>query len=140
MKIYTLRLKPDEDLKSALLSYAKEQGIKAGSILTCVGSLKEASLRMAGALPDKQDTRIYKDIYEIVSLTGTLNHDDCHLHLAISDKEGKVYGGHLKNGSLIETTAEIVIIEDDSVVYTRELDEVTGFMELKTTKRKQKTS
>ena len=130
MKLFTLRLKQDQDLRVELLKFAKDNNIKAGSILTCVGALKPFVLRMAGATPDKQDIRTYEDKHEIVSLVGTLTGTDCHLHIALSSKEGQVVGGHLKDGSLVDLTAEVVIAEDDSVTYKREHDKDTGFTEL----------
>lgn len=136
MKLYSLRLKQNQDLRVELVKFAKENNIKAGSILTCVGALKPFVLRMAGATPEKQDIRTFEDKHEIVSLMGTLSGEDCHLHIALSDKEGHVVGGHLKDGSLVDLTAEIVIAEDMSVVYTRELDEDTRFPELTIRPRK----
>lgn len=130
MKLYSVRLKPGQDLKKGLLAFAKENNIQAGSIVTCVGALELFDLRMAGATPGKQDIRHYDGAYEIVSLTGTLTGDDCHLHAALSDKEGKVVGGHLKGSSPVHITAEVVIAEDESAVYDREPDEETGFEEL----------
>lgn len=47
--------------------------------------------------------------------------------MAISDKEGKIFGGHLKEDTIIHLTVEVVIGEDDQAVYTRELDEETRF-------------
>ena len=47
MKVFALRLKPDEDLRQSLKSFAQEQGIKAGFILTAIGSLKQAKIRFA---------------------------------------------------------------------------------------------
>jgi len=85
---------------------------------------------MAGALPNKQDIRTYEGDYEITSLVGTVSVNGVHLHMAISDNEGKGFGGHLKEGTIIHPTAEIVIGEDEQVAYTRELDEETGFPEL----------
>jgi len=130
MKLYTLRLKQNQDLKVELLKFAQVNDIKAGSVITCVGALKFFVLRMAGATPDKQDIRTYNESHEIVSLVGTLTGIDCHLHIALSNKEGQVVGGHLKDGSKVGLTAEIVIAEDDTRVYTRELDQDTGFSEL----------
>lgn len=130
MKLHTVRLTPGEDLRTSLIAYANKHGIAAGSILTCVGALKTFSLRMAGATPDKQDIRDYTDTHEIVSLVGTITADDCHLHIALSNRNGEVIGGHLKEGSTVELTAEVVIAEDTEHIYTREHDEATGFTEL----------
>jgi len=131
MKIYTFRIKPGNDLKSELEKFAKAKDIQAGFIVTCVGGLSQATMRMAGALPDKQDIRTYEGDFEITSLVGTVSVNGVHLHMAISDKEGKSFGGHLKEGTIIHPTAEVVIGEDEQAIYTRELDEETGFPELK---------
>jgi predicted DNA-binding protein with PD1-like motif len=130
MKLYAFRLKPGQDLKEGINKFAVDQGIKAGFIVTCVGGLKQAVLRMAGATPDRQDIRTFKEDFEIVSLVGTVSVNGSHLHLAVSDKVGKVYGGHLKAGCLVDPTAEIVIGEDESSAFTRQIDQDTGFKEL----------
>ncbi|MBP7837460.1 DNA-binding protein [Candidatus Saccharibacteria bacterium] len=130
MKLYTTRLKPNEDLRIGLLRFAKKQNILAGSIVTCVGSLDSATLRMAGATADNQQIETYSEPFEIVSLVGTIMNGYCHLHITLSKADGSVIGGHLKDGSLISTTAEVTIIEDRSVVFTREPDQKTGFGEL----------
>lgn len=130
MKIYTFRIKPGNDLKSSLEEFVKTHDIKAGFIITCVGGLNRAVMRMAGAQPDKQDIRTYEGDFEITSLVGTVSINGVHLHMAISDNEGRSFGGHLKEGTIIHPTAEIVIGEDEVRTYTRELDEETGFPEL----------
>src|SRR6266511_4642975 len=130
MKIHTFRLKPGSDLKTEIEKFVTTKNIQAGFIITCVAGLSQAVLRMAGAMPDKQDIRTYKGDFEVTSLVGTVSVNGVHLHLAISDKEGQGFGGHLKEGTIIHPTAEIVIGEDETVIYTRELDEETGFPEL----------
>ena len=126
MKIHAFRLLPNQDLKISFEAYAKENQIKAGVILTCVGSLKSATLKMA----DENVIKTFEQRFEIVSLVGTFSSDGCHLHVSLSDADGKVIGGHLKDGCIIYTTAEIVIGEIDNFVFTREIDESTGFNEL----------
>lgn len=130
MKLHTLRLKPGQDLKQELQRFVNENDIRAGFVATCVGSLDAAILRMAGAEPNKQDVRKYTEKHEIVSLVGTLSKNGSHLHIAISDKEGHVIGGHLRDGYIISTTAEIVIGEIKTLVFKRLPDEETGFEEL----------
>jgi len=131
MKTYAIRLLPSQDLKKALEIFVMEQKIKAGCIVTCVGSLKKAVLRMAGA-------KIVKELcgkYEIVSLVGTLCPDGLHLHMSLSDQEGNLVGGHVKDGCLVNSTAEIVIGQLEDVVFIREPDEATGYKELKVLKK-----
>ncbi|HZM63755.1 MAG TPA: PPC domain-containing DNA-binding protein [Candidatus Saccharimonadales bacterium] len=130
MKLYTFRIKPGNDLKVELEKFVKANNIQAGFIVTCVGGLSQACMRMAGAMPDKQDIRTLTGDFEITSLVGTVSVNGVHLHMAVSDKEGKGLGGHLKEGTTIHPTAEIVLGEDENAVYTRELDDETGFPEL----------
>lgn len=131
MKQITFRLKPGQFLREEIVRVAKEQHIQAGVLLSVVGGLEYAVLRMAGATPDHQIVKELDGSFEIVSGTGTISENGCHLHVSISDKEGKVTGGHLKGRCRVCPTAEIVIGVFDDVVYQRTPDDTTGFNELK---------
>ena len=126
MEIHTFRLKPGQDLKPEIVSYVKKHDIKAGAILTCVGGLNRAVLRMA----DEHIINTYERNFEIVSLVGTLSQDGCHLHISLSNGEGETIGGHLKEGCSVYSTAEVVLGEFEDQVYSRIHDEETGFKEL----------
>lgn len=130
MKTITFRLKPGQDLKNGIEEFVSIHNLKAGSILTCVGGLSKVTVRMAGATPDKQDIWAEDGPFEIVSLVGTLGPDGSHLHIAVSNEHGAVSGGHLKEGSIVHPTAEVVIYESSEESYTRKLDSETGFQEL----------
>jgi hypothetical protein len=126
-KVYALRLHPGDDLKIKLSEFVKENKIKAGYIITCVGSLSKVTLRLA----NRNETQTWKENFEITSLTGTLSPDGNHLHISVADKEGVTIGGHLMDGSIISTTAEIIIGEAPDLIFRRELDSVTTLKELK---------
>jgi predicted DNA-binding protein with PD1-like motif len=126
MKIFALRLKPNQDLKESLKHFVTSNNIEAGFILTTVGSLKQATLRFA----NQNDSKVLQDKFEIVSLVGTLSTNGIHLHISISDKDGKTIGGHLQKGCLIYTTAEIVIGVSEDFIFLRTVDENTGYKEL----------
>lgn len=126
MKIFAVRLKPNQDLRKSLKEFTVQQDIKAGFILTAIGSLKLATIRFA----NQNDSTVLNDKFEILSLNGTLATTGIHLHIAISDKQGKTIGGHLDNGCIIYTTAEIVIGESENFTFLRTLDEQTGYQEL----------
>jgi predicted DNA-binding protein with PD1-like motif len=134
MQIYALRLKPNQDLRSELERFVKENKIGAGFIVTAVGSLKRAKIRFA----DQPDSTVLDGKFEIVSLVGTLAADGVHLHVSLSDKTGATVGGHLTEGCIIYTTAEIVIGATDEIVFSRETDAETTFKELKIRPRKVK--
>ena len=131
-RVYALRLLPGQDLKQEIVNFAKANDLQAGYIITCVGSLKKAALRLA----NQPSTTTWDDKFEIVSLVGTLsaNHG-VHLHASISDGTGKTIGGHVTDGNIIYTTAEIVIGEASNLRFVRKLDSLTTFNELFIEKR-----
>ncbi|MBW4568125.1 MAG: DNA-binding protein [Tolypothrix carrinoi HA7290-LM1] len=126
MKIFPLRLKPDQDLRQNLKNFANQENIKAGFILSAIGSLKQAKIRFA----NQSNSILLTDKFEIISLNGTIATSGVHLHIAISDKQGKTIGGHLDNECIIYTTAEIIIGTTEQFIFNRTIDEQTGYKEL----------
>jgi predicted DNA-binding protein with PD1-like motif len=126
MRTLAVRLRPGADLKRELLALAAREQVAAGWVLTCVGSLSRVRLRLAGAAGHA--TR--EGAFEIVALTGTLSRDGGHLHLAVADEHGRTLGGHLTEGCIVRTTAEVVLAADDHLRFTREHDPATGYDEL----------
>ena len=127
MRSHTFRLKPARDLFDSIEEYVKQNNIEAGCILSSVGSLTHATLRLA----NRNYYTEYEGHFEIVSMTGTVSFHGSHLHIAISDGDGATIGGHLVSGCKIYTTAEIVLLELDDVIYKRELFENdSGYEEL----------
>ena len=126
MKVVPLRLQPGDDLRQALETWMGEQEEQAGCVISAIGSLSVAELRFAGAAAA---TTIHGEL-EILSLSGTLSADGAHLHIAIADRSGAVIGGHLCSGSLVRTTAELVIGLLPEWQFRRERDPATGYAEL----------
>jgi uncharacterized protein len=127
MKVVPLRLQPGNDLRKTLEAWMGEQQEQAGCVISAVGSLSVAQLRLGGAT---QATAIQGEL-EIISLAGTLSPDGAHLHIAVADSRGAVIGGHLCAGSLVRTTAELVIGLLPEWRFCRELDPATGYPELR---------
>lgn len=123
---YAFRLTPGQDLKQELLAFAARHDLRAAAILTCVGSLTDVCLRFANR-PDGTPRRGH---FEIVGLVGTLIAAGGHLHLAVADESGVMFGGHLLDGCLVYTTAEVVLAELGDVQFTRRLDAAFGYQEL----------
>jgi predicted DNA-binding protein with PD1-like motif len=126
MENYTFRLKPGHDLFDSIEAFAREKDIQAGCVLSGVGSLTHVTLRLA----NREFLTVYEGYFEIVSITGLVSIHGSHLHLSISDGDGKTVGGHLVSGSKIYTTAEVVILAFDNVIYKREFAEDSGYEEL----------
>lgn len=127
--------------------------VQAGFVISCVGSVRNVVVRLAGAerprpirvsttkaeqsregsansqheqpmLETGPDAR-----FEVLSLVGTLSPDGSHLHISLGDEEGRVCGGHLVRAT-VHTTAEIVVGQANALAFSRVMDEETGFKEL----------
>lgn len=123
---FALRLKPGDDLRLTLTEFARRRNLPAAYVITCVGSLKVAAIRFA----DQQDSKMIEGPLEIVSLVGTLSPDGPHLHVSVSDATGRTFGGHLGDGSIVYTTAEVVIGNLSRARFVRQTDPATTFKEL----------
>ena len=131
MQAFTFRLKPEQDLLNEIESIVAEKKIQAGCVLSAVGSLTHVTLRLA----NREYYSEYDGHFEIVSMTGTVSLHGSHLHMSISDGDGKTIGGHLVPGCKIYTTAEIVLGIFEDVVYKREYAEDSGYEELTVCKK-----
>lgn len=128
MKHEAIRLTRGSDLKEEI----KKLNIKAGYVASAVGCVTKARIRLA----DGKTVASWEEPFEIVSLMGTLSEDGPHLHISLADTKGKVIGGHLMDGCIINTTCELVIADlSDEYAFTREFDAETGYDELEINKK-----
>mmetsp|Transcript_19180 Transcript_19180/g.22097 ORF Transcript_19180/g.22097 Transcript_19180/m.22097 type:complete len:199 (-) Transcript_19180:415-1011(-) len=143
---HAFRLRPGDPLMSSLkdaseILFARMDPSVSSSafILTAVGSLRDVTLRLANADANSvggkggggNDIRRWTERFEIVSLVGTFARGGgVHIHASLSDAKGHTIGGHLIEGTIF-TTCEVVMGTAKGVSFSRELDEDTGFKELK---------
>src|SRR5471030_3098342 len=99
---------------------------RAGFVLQGIGSLSVAQLRYAG---QPQPTELRGDL-EILTLAGSVSPDGAHLHMTVSDAQGRVVGGHVGAGCIVRTTAELLLALLPNHRFAREDDALTGFKEL----------
>lgn len=135
MENYTFRLMPGRDLFDSIESFVLQNQIEAGCVLSGVGSLAQAVLRLA----NRENYTEYAGYFEIVSITGTISIHGSHIHIAISDENGTTLGGHLVSGCKIYTTAEIVLVAFTDSIYRREFAEDSGYDELTIYKKHEQT-
>ena len=126
VQYFAVRLRPDVDLLTSLRGFAKDHGLRAGFVASCAGSATRASVRFA----NQPSASTRQGHFEIVSLSGTLTQEGAHLHVAFADSTGATFGGHLMEGTIIYTTAEIILGELSDVTFSREPDSTYGYREL----------
>jgi len=126
VQLLPLRLSPGDDLRAAVVEVLRRSGHLAGFVLQGIGSLGAARIRLAGI---DAPTELRGDL-EILTLAGSVAPDDAHLHISVSDAQGRVTGGHVAQGCLVRTTAELLLALLPDHAFSREDDPATGFKEL----------
>ena len=125
MNAIPVRLEPGADLRAALEDIANSAG---GSmfVVSAIGSLVDARLRFA----DEPAEATIEGPWELLTLAGSLSANGGHLHMSVSDRNGRVLGGHVGYGNIVRTTVEALLVQLPDWSMTRELDDFTGFKEL----------
>lgn len=133
------RIPRGEDLLTAIKEICIEHDIKNGYIPTLLGSLDTG--RFIYAIP-REDAKIGFVYSENVDVEGPLEllagqgligteesgELSIHLHMLVSDKYMRVFGGHfVEGGNIIAATGEIIIHEIENAEYKRKFDEQSGF-------------
>ena len=125
---FLLRFATGDDLLRGLTDFAKEHSIQAAWI-NYLGAISVASLRYYN-----QDEKAYEDFtidrhLEVLSGVGNISLLDgepfVHTHMAVADRDGNAFGGHVNEGTLV-WALEVHVEELLGDVPTRLPDEVTG--------------
>ena len=137
-RVHVLRLGPGEDLLASIWRYARVTNIYAASVASVVGSLTVTNIRYA----NQENGTSLKGHFEIVSVVGNIDLQNVdeenyqgsgHIHISCSDEMGVTVGGHLLEGNIVYTTAEITILELTNGIFSRVLDDSStgsGYYEL----------
>ena len=111
---------------STLKRIAEENDIECGFVLSGVGCLSQARIRCA----DGKSVFTIDDPCEIVSLTGTVGRERCHLHISLAKADLSVTGGHLMDGCIVNTTCELIIGIAEGYCIGSRFDPTTGYDEI----------
>ncbi len=100
------------DLLEYIREFASKENIRAG-LISMVGLLVNPSIGYYNIEKGVYEEIKLKGIYELLHGSGSIslreNKPFVHIHVALADKNGKAYGGHLIRGEVY--IAEIIIIE-----------------------------
>jgi hypothetical protein len=119
-------LPPASDLRRELERAADALPGRSGFVLSGIGSLTQASLRLAAA----ESATLLAGPLEVLSLAGSVTPQGAHLHASVSTAEGRVLGGHLGYGCVVGTTAEVLLATLPEWQLSRQHDPVSGYNEL----------
>ena len=127
-EFHVVRLLPGDDLLLSLRRFVDAHHYSSAFIAAIVGSVGNVVLRPAGR---SEPNIITGKAFEILSLSGTLESEGPgHLHLSIADENCIVVGGHVLEGCIVRTTAEVIIGVLPTVRFARRQDDRSGYEEL----------
>ena len=123
------RLAKGEDLLAALSKVAREHGITLGEV-QAIGAVSQARV---GFYHQEERQYYFLDLarpLEIASLIGNISVKDgepmVHAHVTLSDGDGRAFGGHLAEGTLV-FACEFALQEYQSATpLVRRMDDPTG--------------
>ncbi len=127
-KILLGRLTKGKDLLKELTFVVEENNITVG-VIKVIGAVSKARF---GYYDQKNEEYLYKEMdrnLEIVSCIGNISLLDdkpmIHAHINLADVDGKTFGGHLAEGTVIYAS-EAYIQEVKGEKLIRSYDEPTG--------------
>lgn len=128
-KVAACKVALGKDLLEAVEELRAEAGIMEGQV-EMIGALRRAVLGFYDQQKREYKTLEFNRPLEIVSGIGSISLKDgkpfAHIHLAVSDEEGKCFGGHLMPGTEV-FAGEIFIRETEMAPpLKRDYDEATG--------------
>ena len=132
-RVVVVRLAPGTDLLEGIQAACEKHRIRNGVVISAIGSLNGVRFCDVEPLPDKKCGYGYGKVLsldETIELTGAGGVICCdeagkinlHIHISMSDKNGKAFGGHLVEGTKVLMTADIVLGEIEGISMLREHD------------------
>jgi predicted DNA-binding protein with PD1-like motif len=139
-RMIVARILPGSDLILGLIEVCQRYNVKAGGIASMIGSLKTAQYQAIQADPNSKTGASFTERLtaegpiELLSGQGLIcQREDgmfIHLHATMVDKNQKVFGGHIERGyCTVLNTLEVIIVEGEDILLSREYDDETGFIQ-----------
>ena len=121
------RIDKGEEILAKVKELAEKENIKLASV-TALGAVCDFTAGVFDTAEKKYYSNSFQGLFEIVSLTGTINTMNgefyTHIHMSAGDIKGQVFGGHL-NRAVVSATCEMVVTVVDGKV-DRYYDEDVG--------------
>jgi predicted DNA-binding protein with PD1-like motif len=123
------RLAKGDDLLAALEHCAREHGITLGKV-EAIGAVSQARVGYYNQAERKYYCLDLARPLEILSLIGNISLKDdkpmVHAHVTLSDHEGRAFGGHLAEGTLVFACEFILQEYQSATPLVRQMDDPTG--------------
>jgi predicted DNA-binding protein with PD1-like motif len=131
-RVVVRRLAPGGDLLEELTKLARAEGVELGA-LSGIGALRKAAVGIFDVGKKEYLVNKFDGEMEICALTGNVSLKEgepfVHAHLALSDRQGRAFGGHVMPGCEI-FVAEVILWEFEGARLERRPREDCGGLAL----------
>ncbi|WP_048148008.1 PPC domain-containing DNA-binding protein [Palaeococcus ferrophilus] len=111
-RAFLFRVPEGEELLRYINEFAKKNNVLMGTV-SAIGSLRNPKIGYFDEAAGGYNVIELSGTYELVSLSGNVSLKDgepfAHIHVALGDSDGSLYGGHLVEGEVF--VAEVFIQE-----------------------------
>lgn len=125
---YICKVPHGADLLQTLTEFCVAHGIMLGRV-EAIGAVQKARIAFYDQSARKYEHMELARPLEIVKLAGNISVKDdrpfVHAHVALADRDGRVYGGHLAEGNIV-FACECIIEAYTAAPLERAFDETTG--------------
>jgi predicted DNA-binding protein with PD1-like motif len=131
------RILPGSDLVTGIEEICRKHGVRQAMIVGTIGSVVNPHFEWASTVEERPGTghtssKSIEGPGSLISGQGLVcqkddNELDIHLHCAITDPSGAVYGGHFPKGTVpVLSTTDVSLVEITGVKLIRRPHPVTG--------------
>ena len=123
--VYRVSLDRGALLLESIDDVIKEKNIRDGQVMISSGSVQECTYHYVASIARKaqNEYRTVKGPSEILSGGGVIADGEPHIHIALSNPDRGVYGGHLEKGCRILYLAEFTVFQYAGAPLTRKANE-----------------
>jgi predicted DNA-binding protein with PD1-like motif len=123
--VYRVSLDRGALLLESVEDVIKAKNIRDGQVTISSGSVQECTYHFVAstALKAQNEFRTVKGPSEILSGGGIIADGEPHIHIALSNPEKGVYGGHLEKGCRVLYLAEFTVSRYAGSALTRKLNQ-----------------
>ena len=124
-EVYRVSLDRGALLLESVEDVIKAKNIRDGQVTISSGSVQECTYHFVAstALKAQNEFRTVKGPSEILSGGGIIADGEPHIHIALSNPEKGVYGGHLEKGCRVLYLAEFTVSRYAGSTLTRKLNQ-----------------
>jgi hypothetical protein len=126
-RVIVRRFRKGDDVLESLNQLVRDNRVSSGSF-SAIGNVEKAEVGFFVG-DGRYSTISCKGPLEVCSCIGnvaTKEHSPfVHAHISLADKQGRMYGGHLMPGCIVDVTFEVVLHAYEGMNLERKLDPST---------------